>query len=581
MTAPAWAQFGLLAALVLLLAPVMGRYMAAVFGGGHAPGDRLFLPVERFIYRWIKIDPEREQRWTRYAGSLLVFSFVSIVALYAIQRLQGSLPLNPDHFGAVDPFMSLNNAVSFTTNTDWQSYVPESTVSIFTQTVGFVFQNFMSAAVGLAVAVALIRGLARRQATTIGNFWVDITRAVTRILLPLSFVLAIFFLSQGVIQNVHGQQSITPVDRSLVAATVDGKPAAKPTVPGGLVASQEAIKELGSNGGGYFNANSAHPFESPTGLTNFVQILVAAIIAFGLPFTFGRLVGSRRQGYVVFGVMLVLWAVPMIGTVYFETHGNPGLTTAGADQKPSATQGGGNLEGKEVRSGAIGAAMHGSNSTSTSTGSVAGSHDSFTPLGGGIVMTNILTGEYGPGGVGSGLYGVLVMALVAVFIAGLMVGRTPEYLGKKIRAPDVKLATIYVLFVPFVVLSFAGATVLLSTATSAVANTGTHGFSEMLYAFASAGNNNGSAFPGITVTSHWYEITLGLAILVGRYFLIVPVLAIAGGSARKQPAPPTAGTFPTDGVLFGVLLVGVIVIVVSLTYLPALALGPIVEHLSL
>ncbi|HEX7521848.1 MAG TPA: potassium-transporting ATPase subunit KdpA [Acidimicrobiia bacterium] len=581
MSAPTWAQFALLAGLVLLLAPVMGRYMAAVFGGGHAPGDRVFLPLERVIYRLVGIDQDREQRWTRYAGSLLVFSFVSIVVLYAIQRLQGSLPFNPDHRAALNPFMSLNNAASFTTNTDWQSYVPESTVSIFTQTVGIVFQNFMSAATGLAVAVALIRGLARRKADTIGNFWVDITRAVTRILLPISFVLAIFFMSQGVIQNFHSQRSVAPVDRSLVAAKTDGQAAAKPTVPGGPVASQEAIKELGSNGGGYFNANSAHPFESPTGLTNFVQMLAAAIIAFGLPFTFGRLVGSRRQGYVLFGVMLVLWAVPMVGTTYFETHGNPRLTAAGADQKARATQGGGNLEGKEVRSGAAGAAMHGSDATSTSTGSVAGSHDSFTPLGGGIVMTNILTGEYGPGGVGSGLYGLLVMALVAVFIAGLMVGRTPGYLGKKIRAPDVKLATIYVLFVPFVVLTFAGITVLLSTATSAVANTGAHGFSEMLYSYASAGNNNGSAFPGITVTSHWYEITLTVAILMGRFLLIVPVLAIAGGSARKQPAPPTAGTFPTDGVLFGVLLVFVVVIVVSLTYLPALALGPIVEHLSL
>ncbi len=581
MSAPAWAQFGLLAGLVLLLAPLMGRYMAAVFGGGRAPGDRVFLPVERFTYRLVGIDQDREQRWTRYAGSLLVFSFVSIVVLYAIQRLQGSLPFNPDHRAAVDPFMSLNNAASFTTNTDWQSYVPESTVSIFTQTVGIVFQNFMSAATGLAVAVALIRGLVRRRADTIGNFWVDIARAVIRILLPISFVLAIFFMSQGVIQNFHSQRSVAPVDRSLVAAKTDGQAAAKPTVPGGPVASQEAIKELGSNGGGYFNANSAHPFESPTGLANFVQMLAAAIIAFGLPFTFGRLVGSRRQGYVLFGVMLVLWAVPMVGTTYFETHGNPRLTTAGADQKPSATQAGGNLEGKEVRSGAAGAGMHGSNSTSTSTGSVAGSHDSFTALGGGIVMTNILTGEYGPGGVGSGLYGLLVMALVAVFIAGLMVGRTPEYLGKKIRAPDVKLATIYVLFVPFVVLTFAGITVLLSTATSAVANTGAHGFSEMLYSYASAGNNNGSAFPGITVTSHWYEITLTVAILMGRYLLIVPALAIAGGSARKQPAPASAGTFPTDGVLFGVLLVFVVVIVVALTYLPALALGPIVEHLSL
>jgi K+-transporting ATPase ATPase A chain len=576
-----WLEILALVIAVAVTAPLLGAYMAKVFGGGHAPGDRVFLPVERFFYRLMGVKQDREQSWQRYAISLIAFSLVGVVALFAIQRFQTVLPLNPDHQAQITPFMSFNNAASFTTNTDWQSYYPESTVSFFTQTVGFTFQNFMSAAVGLAVAVALIRGLARRRSATIGNFWVDITRATTRILLPVSFVLAVAFMSQGVIQNFNAQKVVTPIDQSLVAVPNADGVVPSVAVPGGPVASQEAIKEFGTNGGGFFNANSGHPFENPNGLTNFLQMYVAASIAFGLAFTFGRMVGDKRQGRALFAVMAIFWIVPMLGVVYFEQTGNPNLTTAGVEQARSGEQSGGNMEGKETRFGAVASAMHGSNSTSTTTGSVVASHDSFTPAGGGIVLFNILLGEYGPGGVGSGLYGLLVMALIAVFIAGLMVGRTPEYLGKKIRAPDVKLATIYVLFVPAAVLVLSSITVLLTAAVGAFGNTGPHGLTEALYAYASSGNGNGSAFPGITVTSDWYQLSLGMAILIGRYLLIIPVLAIAGGAARKQPTKETSGTFPTHGPLFVGLLVSVIVIVGALTYFPVMALGPVVEQLSL
>jgi K+-transporting ATPase ATPase A chain len=577
-----WVQFILLAALLVVSTPLAGNYMAKVYGNKKAPGDRFFGPIERGIYRVSGIDPEGEQRWTTYAISLLAFSAVSVLAVYAIQRLQDHLPLNPTHVARVPAFMSLNTAVSFVTNTDWQSYSPEQVVSHLTQMSALAVQNFLSAAVGLCVAVALIRGLARRRSGTIGSFWVDLVRSCVRILLPVSFVLAIVFLSQGVIDNFHGNTEYKPVDKALVQtkATKD-TPAGSAVVPGGPLASQESIKEFGTNGGGFYNGNSGHPFENPNPFTNFLQMYFAALTGFGLTYTFGKMVGDQRQGWALFAVMLAFWVIPMVGAQLFETHGNPRLTTAGASQKATATNPGGNMEGKEVRFGAAASAMHGSNSTSTTTGSVNSSHDSWTPLGGGIVLTNILLGEYGPGGIGSGLYGILIMALVAVFIAGLMVGRTPEYLGKKIRAPDVKLATLYVLAVPMAVLALAAIASILKTATSQLGNTGPHGLTEIIYAYASGGNGNGSAFPGITVTSHWYELSLAMAILVGRFLLIVPVLAIAGGSARKQPSPPSAGTFPTHGPLFAGLLFFVILILVGLTYFPVLSLGPIVEHLSL
>ncbi len=582
MRASEWIQFLALGALLIVSTPIAGAYMAKVYGNDRAPGDRVFGPIERLIYRVCGIDGRGEQRWKTYAISLLSFNAVAVLAVYTFQRIQAHLPLNPTHVAAVPPFMALNTSVSFVTNTDWQSYVPESTVSHLTQMAVLGVENFLSAAIGLTVAVALIRGLARRRSSTIGSFWVDLVRSCVRILLPLSIVLAVVFLSQGVIDNFHGNTPYRPVDSALVQAKdANGQPAGSAVVPGGPVASQEAIKELGTNGGGFYNANSGHPFENPNGLTNFLQMYFAGLIAFGLTYTFGKMVGDKRQGWAIFAVMLAFWALPMIAAQYLETNGNPQITAAGASQTATSTNPGGNMEGKEVRFGAAASAMHGSNSTSTTTGSVTSSHDSFTPLGGAIVLTNILLGEYGPGGIGSGLYGVLILALVSVFIAGLMVGRTPEYLGKKIRAPDVKLATLYVLAVPTVTLVLAGIAAVLSTAVSQLGNTGPHGLSEILYSYASAANGNGSAFPGITVTSHWYQLSLAFSILVGRYLLIVPVLAIAGGSARKQPSPPSAGTFPTHGPLFAGLLFCVILILVGLTYFPVLSLGPIVEHLKL
>ena len=582
MRAPEWIQFIALTALLIVSTPIIGAYMAKVFTNGRAPGDRVFGPIERLIYRVCGIDAEGEQRWKSYAISLLSFNAVAVLAVYLVQRVQAHLPVNPTHVGAVPAFMSLNNAVSFVTNTDWQSYIPETTVSHLTQMTVFGVENFLSAAIGLTVAVALIRGLSRRRSSTIGSFWVDLVRSCVRILLPLSLVLAVVFLSQGVIDNFHGNTPYKPVDTALVQAKdATGTPTGSAVVPGGPVASQEAIKELGTNGGGFYNANSGHPFENPNGFTNFMQMYFAAVIGFGLTFTYGKMVGDQRQGWAIFAVMLAFWALPMVGAQLLETHGNPRVTAVGATQTATATNPGGNMEGKEVRFGAAASAMHGSNSTSTTTGSVVSSHDSFTPLGGAIVLTNILLGEYGPGGIGSGLYGLLILALVSVFIAGLMVGRTPEYLGKKIRAPDVKLATLYVLAVPMVTLVLAGIAAVLSTAVSQLGNTGPHGLSEILYSYASAANGNGSAMPGITVTSHFFQLSLAFAILVGRYVLIVPVLAIAGGSARKQPSPPSAGTFPTHGPLFAGLLFVVVLILVGLTYFPVLSLGPIVEHLKL
>ena len=582
MRAPEWIQFIALTLLLIVSTPIIGAYMAKVFANGKAPGDRVFGPIERLIYRVCGIDAEGEQRWKSYAISLLSFNAVAVLAVYLVQRVQSHLPINPTHVGAVQPFMSLNNAVSFVTNTDWQSYIPETTVSHLTQMTVLGVQNFLSAAIGLTVAVALIRGLARRRSSTIGSFWVDLVRSCVRILLPLSMVLAIIFLSQGVIDNFHGNTPYKPVDAALVQAKdASGAPTGSAVVPGGPVASQEAIKELGTNGGGFYNANSGHPFENPTGFTNFMQMYFAAVIGFGLTFTYGKMVGDQRQGWAIFAVMLAFWALPMVGAQLLESHGNPRITPAGATQTATATNPGGNLEGKEMRFGAAASAMHGSNSTSTTTGSVVSSHDSFTPLGGAVVLTNILLGEYGPGGIGSGLYGLLILALVSVFIAGLMVGRTPEYLGKKIRAPDVKLATLYVLAVPMVTLVLAGIAAVLGTAVSQLGNTGPHGLSEILYSYASAANGNGSAMPGITVTSHFFQLSLAFAILVGRYLLIVPVLAIAGGSARKQPSPPSAGTFPTHGPLFAGLLFVVVLILVGLTYFPVLSLGPIIEHLKL
>lgn len=572
MSAASWVQFFALIALVLVTGVPLGRYMARVYGDGErAPGDRFFTPIENVFYRVCRIDPQREQRWTVYAYSLIGFSLMSFLMLYLILRLQGAMPVNPTDVGAVIPHLSFNTAVSFVTNTNWQSYGGEDTMSHFTQMIGLTVQNFVSAAVGMATVAALIRGLARRRAGTIGNFWVDLTRGVTRILLPLSILVAVVLIGLGVVQNLSGFTAATTIE----AGT-------EQLIPGGPVASQVAIRQLGTNGGGFYNTNAAHPFENPTGLTNFIELWAEVVIPFAFAFTFGRMVKDRRQGRAVFAVMFVLWAGASLAAMGLEGNGNPRLDALGADQSVSAEQSGGNMEGKEIRFGTAASGLYAASTTGTSTGSVNSMHDSFTPLGGGVVMAHMMLGEVSPGGVGVGLSGVLVMAILAVFIAGLMVGRTPEFLGKKIQSNEMKMVALYVLAMPAAVLGFTGASMLVgSVLDTTMWNTGPHGFSEILYAFASAGNNNGSAFAGITANTHWMNTTLGLAMLIGRFLLILPVLAIAGALAQKRATPATAGTFPTHTPLFVGLVVGVILIVGGLTFFPALALGPIVEHLSL
>jgi len=568
MTGAGWLQLVFLLALLAVSTPLLGAYMAKVYGGGAAPGDRLFLPVERAVYRFCRVDPDREQRWTVYAYSLLAFSLVSGLVLYAQLRLQGHLPLNPDHMKAVPPALSFNTAMSFLTNTNWQNYSGESTMSHLTQMAGLALHNFLSAACGAAVAVALIRGLIRRRSSTIGNFWVDLTRTTTRVLLPLAFVGAMALVSQGVVQNFHATRTV---------ATVEG---ATQSIPGGPIGSQESIKNLGENGGGPYNANAAHPFENPNPITNLLILWLILAIPFALTFTFGRLARDQKQGWVVFAAMFALWLGGALIAMPLEARGNPKLSALGAGQQVSAAQSGGNMEGKETRFGPVGCGLFADTTTGTSTGSINCAHDSLTPIGGAVPLVNMMLGEVSPGGTGSGLYGMLVFALTSVFIAGLMVGRTPEYLGKKIQAAEMKLVVLYLLAVPVAILSFAGASVLLKTALASLGNDGPHGLTEMTYAFTSASNNNGSAFGGLSGNTQWFNTTLGLCFLIGRFLLMVPVLAIAGALARKQPVPASAGTFPTGTPLFAGLLTSVVVIVVGLTYFPVIALGPIVEHLA-
>jgi K+-transporting ATPase ATPase A chain len=558
MSTAAWIQIAVLVVLLLAGTRLLGPYLARVFAGGAAPGDRVFLPLERLVYRVGRIDPEREQPWTVYARSLIAFSLVSVLGLYALQRLQGWLPLNPSAVESVPPFLAFNTAVSFVTNTNFQNYGGETTMSHLVQMTGLTVQNFVSAAVGIAVAIALIRGLTRERASTIGNFWVDLTRGVTRVLLPLALAFGVLLAGLGVVQTLQGPAKAT---------TVEG---ASQTIYRGPIASQESIKELGTNGGGIVGANSAHPFENPTGLTDFLEIFALLLVPFALTYAFGRLVGDQRQGWAVFFAMLVLWAGAVATATYFEVRGNPRVEAAAV-----------NMEGKEVRFGAATSALFAASTTGTSTGAVDSSHDSFTPGGGTVPLVNMLLGEVSPGGVGAGLYGMLVFVLLAVFISGLMVGRTPEYLGKKIQAAEMKLVVLYLLAVPILVLVLSGASVLLGPARDSILNPGSHGLSEVVYAFASQANNNGSAFAGLNGDTDWYNTTGALAMLAGRFLLIVPVLAIAGSLARKQAVPPSAGTLPTHSPLFVLMLLAVVVIVVGLTYFPALALGPIVEQLAL
>jgi K+-transporting ATPase ATPase A chain len=573
MSTASWVQFIVFAGVTVVTAVPIGLYMARVFGddGKKAPGDRIFGPVERFIYRICRIDATREQRWTTYAYSLLAFSIFSFLAVYLFQRFQEWLPLNPTEVGNIIPHLSFNTAVSFMTNTNWQSYGGESTLSHLTQMTGLTVQNFVSAAVGMATVVALIRGLSRRRASTIGNFWVDLTRSTIRVLLPVAFVVAIVLVSQGVIQNFSGFTSATTVESG-----------AEQLIPGGPVASQIAIKQLGTNGGGFFNVNSAHPFENTGPFNNFIEMWAIGIVAFAFPFTFGRMIKDRRQGIAVFSIMFLIWGVMSIGAMVFEGNGNPRLDELGANQTTTELQSGGNMEGKEIRYGTAGSGLWAATTTGTSNGSVNSMHDSYTPLGGAVPLSHMMLGEVSPGGVGVGLSGLLIMAIMSVFIAGLMVGRTPEYLGKKIQAPEMKMVALYILAMPTVVLGFAAASMFVGSVLNVTMwNSGPHGFTEILYAFTSAGNNNGSAFAGITAAMDWMDTTLGLAMLVGRFFLILPVLALAGSLAQKRAMPATTGTFSTHTPLFVGLVVGVVVIVGGLTFFPALALGPIVEQLSI
>jgi K+-transporting ATPase ATPase A chain len=553
-----WLQVAVLVAVVVVSAPLLGAYLARVLDTGTAPGDRLFVSVERTVYRATGVDPRREQPWNVYALSLLAFSVVSVVGLYFVQRVQGVLPLNPTDVGGVASALAFNTASSFVTNTNWQNYAGESTMTHLTQMAGLAVQNFVSAAVGIAVAVALVRGLIRRRSSTIGNFWVDLTRVTVRVLLPLATAIALLLASQGVVQSLRGPAEVRTVEG--IVQEIYRAP----------IASQEAIKELGTNGGGIANANSAHPFENPTAFTNLVENWALLAIPFALAFAFGRLVGDRRQGWALFAAMFVLWGASVGFATGFELDGNPRIDASSP-----------NLEGKEVRFGAAASGTFAASTTGTSTGAVIASHDSFTPLGGAVPLVNMMLGEVSPGGVGAGLYGILIFALLAVFIAGLMVGRTPEYLGKKIQAAEMKLVVLYILVVPTLILAFASISVLLEDAKASILNPGAHGLSEVVYAFTSASNNNGSAFGGLTGNTDWYNTTLGLAMLAGRFLPIVLVLALAGSLARKQPVPVTTGTFPTATPLFAGLLVGVVVVVGALTYLPMLALGPLLEHLSL
>jgi K+-transporting ATPase ATPase A chain len=556
-----------LIALLAISTPLLGSYLAKVYGDGKAPGDRFFLPFERAIYRACRVDPDREQRWSVYAYSLLAFSAVSVLVLYAQLRLQGHLPLNPTHAVGTSPALSFNTAASFLTNTNWQNYAGETAMSYLTQMAGLAVHNFVSAAAGAAVAVALVRGLVRRRAKTLGNFWVDLTRTTTRVLLPIAFVGALVLVSQGAVQNFHSTRAVT---------TVEGR---SQSIPGGAIASQEAIKEAGQNGGGPYNANSAHPFENPNPITNVLELWLILALPFAFPWMFGKMAGNRRQGLVVLAVMFAFWFAGASIAMHFDTNPSPKLAALGVSQSQTATQAGGNAEGTEARFGPAGCGLFADSTTDTSTGAIDCAHDSMLPIAGAVPLVNIMFGEVTPGGTGAGLYGMLIFALTAVFIAGLMVGRTPEYLGKKIQAAEMKLVVVYLLAVPLVILTFAGISIVLRSALGSQANPGPHGLTEMVYAFTSASNNNGSAFAGLNGNTQWFNTTLGICFLVGRFFLMIPALAIAGSLGRKQAVPASAGTFPTDTPLFGALLGGVVIIVVGLTFFPVIALGPIVEHL--
>jgi K+-transporting ATPase ATPase A chain len=569
MTIQGLVQFVLFLALLVAAMPVLGGYMARVFGGESLPFRSLMGPVERFIYRLAGVNPGREQHWTAYAGSLLAFNLLGAVVLYALVRFQGLLPVNPGGVSGVSPALAFNIATSFVTNTNWQAYSGEQALSLLSQMMGLTVQNFLSAATGIALLLALIRGLTRRNSKTIGNFYVDVVRATLYVLLPLSVVMALFLVWQGVPQTFSSPAVVNTLEGPIQ------------TLPEGPVASQLAIKQLGSNGGGFYNANAAHPFENPTPLANLIQTWSILALAAALTFTFGRMVGDQRQGWALFSVMAVLFLLGLGATWWCESQPNPLLAGLNVDQKTSTLQAGGNMEGKEVRFGIAASALWATATTAASNGSVNAMHDSFTPLGGLVLMINMKLGEIVFGGVGAGLYGMLVFVIITVFIAGLMVGRTPEYLGKKIESREIKLAVLALLVVPVGVLGFGALSLVLPAGAAAISQPGPHGLSELLYAYASAVGNNGSAFGGFGADSTYQETMIGLVMMIGRYLTMIPLLAIAGSLAAKKLVPPSAGTLPTHGPLFISLVMGVILIVGGLTFFPALALGPVVEHLAM
>jgi potassium-transporting ATPase potassium-binding subunit len=569
MTLNGWIQIALFCLVVAAIVRPLGGHMTRVFTGERTFLTPVLRPLERLIYRLCGVVESEEQHWVTYGFALLAFSFAGFMTLYALQRLQNVLPLNRQHFDAVSPDLAFNTSVSFVTNTNWQNYVPEQVMSYLVQMAGLTVHNFVSAAAGVALAVALIRGFARRSAQTIGNFWVDLTRGVLYILLPIAIPVALFFVWQGVPQNLSAY-----VD----ATTLEG---GKQVIAQGPVASQEVIKMFGTNGGGFFNTNSAHPYENPTAATNFIQMVLIFAIGAALTNVFGRMVRSERQGWAIFAAMGLLFLAGGGFLYWQESHANPAFAQYAIDSAPSALQAGGNMEGKDVRFGIAASALFANVTTDASCGAVNTMHDSLMPLGGMVPMINIMLGEIIFGGVGSGLYGMLLFAILAIFIAGLMVGRTPEYLGKKIEAKEVKMAVLAILILPLSMLGFTAIAVVLPAGVDQLANKGPHGFSEALYAYVSATGNNGSAFAGLSAGTPFWNTTLGLAMWIGRFLFIVPMLAIAGSLARKKIVPASAGTFPTDNALFVGLLIGVIAIVGGLTFFPALALGPLAEHFAM
>jgi K+-transporting ATPase ATPase A chain len=590
MTVNGWIQILVFLALILAVTKPMGVFMARVFNRERTFLDPVARPLERLLYRVTGVDENHEMRWTEYAVAVLMFSGVSMLLLYLIERVQQWLPWNPQKFGAVAQDLAFNTASSFTTNTNWQNYSGEATMSYLTQMAGLAYHNFTSAAVGIALAIAFVRGIARREKETIGNFWVDMTRATLWLLLPMCVVYALALVSQGVVQNLKPYDKVKLIEPQQVQKTgADGKPMVgqdgKPAmdtvtdqnIAQGPVASQEAIKMLGTNGGGFFAANSAHPFENPTPLSNYLQMLSIFVIPAGLTYTLGRMTGSQRHGWAVWAAMAFLFLAGITTAYWAEARGNPLLT--GADQRASSLQPGGNMEGKEVRFGIADSALFATVTTDASCGAINGWHDSFTPLGGMVPLANIMLSETVFGGVGAGLYGILIYVVLAVFIAGLMVGRTPEYLGKKIEAYDVKMAMLVTLVFPLVILTLTAISSVQGFGTSSISNPGPHGLTQILYAFTSMAGNNGSAFGGLNGNTLWYNTSGAMTMLVGRFFMIIPMLAIAGNLAKKKYVPPSLGTFPVTTPLFSVLLVGVILIVGALTFFPALSLGPILEHL--